>query len=122
MDLGLKGRRAIVTGGTKGIGRRVVDLLLSEGCDVGFCARNEKFVAIALTDLKKSACRVVGGVADVADNAVFRRWMQETIATLGGLDILVANASSLVSGADETAWQKGLDVAILGTVRAVEEA
>tara|TARA_B100000676_G_scaffold313436_1_gene394678 strand:+ start:4592 stop:5353 length:762 start_codon:yes stop_codon:yes gene_type:complete len=122
MDLGLKDRRAIVTGGTKGIGRRVVDLLLSEGCNVGFCARNEEFVAHALTVLNKGDARVVGGVADVTDNDNFRGWMQETIATLGGLDILVANASSLVTGADEVAWQKGLDVDILGTVRAVEEA
>ena len=122
MDLGLRGRRAIVTGGSKGIGRQVVELLLSEGCDVGFCARNEGFVSHALTALNKGASRVVGGVADVTDDTMFRGWMQETIATLGGLDILVANASSLVAGADEAAWQKGLDVDILGTVRAVEEA
>ncbi|MEC8198327.1 MAG: SDR family NAD(P)-dependent oxidoreductase, partial [Pseudomonadota bacterium] len=48
MDLGLQGKRAIVTGGSKGIGRRVVDLLVAEGCDVGFCARNEADVVDAL--------------------------------------------------------------------------
>lgn len=122
MDLGLQGKRAIVTGGSKGIGRRVVDLLLAEGCDVGFCARNKADVIDALEILSKGSARVIGGAADVTDDLVFRGWMKETIAALGGLDILVANASSLVAGADEAAWQEGLDVDILGTVRAVEEA
>ncbi|MEC7573656.1 MAG: SDR family NAD(P)-dependent oxidoreductase, partial [Pseudomonadota bacterium] len=122
MDLGLQGKRAIVTGGSKGIGRRVVDLFLAEGCDVGFCARNKADVIDALEILSKGSARVIGGVADVTDDLVFRGWMKETIAALGGLDILVANASSLVAGADEAAWQEGLDVDILGTVRAVEEA
>ena len=122
MDLGLQGKRAIVTGGSKGIGRRVVELLLAEGCDVGFCARNKADVIDALEILSKGSARVIGGAADVTDDLVFRGWMKETVAALGGLDILVANASSLVAGADEAAWQEGLDVDILGTVRAVEEA
>ena len=41
MDLGLQGKRAIITGGTKGIGRKTAELLANEGCDIGFCARNQ---------------------------------------------------------------------------------
>ena len=52
----------------------------------------------------------------------FRAWMQEAIGHLGGLDFLIANASSLVAGANEEAWRKGMDIDILGTVRVVEEA
>ena len=66
--------------------------------------------------------RLLAELPILKDDLVFRGWMKETIAALGGLDILVANASSLVTGADEAAWQEGLDVDILGTVRAVEEA
>lgn len=122
MDLGLSGKRAIVTGGSKGIGRRIVDLLAAEGCHVGFCARNEGDVADALTALSGSTGKVIGGTADVTADGPFRAWMEETAQALGGVDILVANASSLVAGATEEAWQRGMDVDILGTVRAVESA
>jgi len=122
MDLGLKGKRAIVTGGSKGIGRRIVDLLVSEGCHVGFCARNESDVDAALAALSGGEVTVIGGTADVTDDAAFRAWMTQTAKALGGVDILVANASSLVVGADEEAWRTGLEVDILGTVRAVESA
>ncbi|MEL0114069.1 MAG: SDR family oxidoreductase [Rickettsiales bacterium] len=122
MDLGLKGKRAIVTGGSKGIGRRIVDLLVSEGCHVGFCARNESDVDAALAALSGGEVTVIGGTADVTDDTAFRAWMTQTAQALGGVDILVANASSLVVGADEEAWRTGLEVDILGTVRAVESA
>lgn len=122
MDLGLKGKRAIVTGGSKGIGRRIVDLLVSEGCHVGFCARNESDVDAALAALSGGEVTVIGGTADVTDDTAFRAWMTKTAKALGGVDILVANASSLVVGADEEAWRTGLEVDILGTVRAVESA
>ena len=122
MDLGLSGKRAVVTGGSKGIGRRVVDLLVAEGCNVAFCARNDADVSDAFSVLSGGKAEVFGGVADVGDDAEFRAWMQEAIGQLGGLDFLIANASSLVAGANEEAWRKGMDIDILGTVRAVEEA
>lgn len=122
MDLGLAGKRAIVTGGTRGIGRRIVDLLVDEGCDVGFCARDKAQVDDAVTALSASGRKIIGGVVDIADDAGSRAWVAETAAALGGLDILVANASALVGGAGVEAWQKGLDVDVLGTVRAVESA
>lgn len=122
MDLGLAGKAAIVTGGSKGIGRRIVDLLVAEGCNVGFCARNHADVDDAVAALSGGGPEVIGGVADVTDDNGFRGWMRATAEALGGVDFLIANASSLVVGAEEEAWRKGLDVDILGTVRAVEEA
>ena len=122
MDLGLAGKRAIVTGGSRGIGRKIVDLLRVEGCHVGFCARDKEQIDSTVAEIAATDAGVLGGVADVTDDAGFRRWIADTATALGGLDILVANASALVSSADVEAWRSGLEVDVLGTVRAVEAA
>ena len=122
MDLGLRGKRAIVTGGTRGIGRRIVDLLLAEGCHVGFCARSKAEVERMVEEIGTGDPRLVGGTVDVADGEQLREWIGETAAALGGLDIVIPNASALVGGADAGAWRKGLEVDVLGTVHAVEAA
>jgi NAD(P)-dependent dehydrogenase (short-subunit alcohol dehydrogenase family) len=122
MDLGLSGKRAIVTGGTRGIGRAVVNLLVAEGCDVGLCARDAKQVDEAVAALSKSGRKVIGGAVDVTDSAGLRAWVTGTAEHLGGLDILVPNASALVETASEEDWVRGMEVDILGTVRAVEAA
>ncbi len=119
MDLGLKGKRAIVTGGTRGIGRAIVDVLIDEGCDIAFCARNQDEVFETHEALSNSNTKIISGVVDVAQSSPFRNWIVESAEELGGLDILIANASALGVGADEEAWRTSLEVDILGTVRAV---
>ena len=85
MDLRLKGKRAIVTGGTRGIGRRIVDLLVAEGCDVGFCARDKTQVDEVVAVLSGTAGTVIGGAVDVADGDGLRTWVTATAETLAAM-------------------------------------
>jgi 3-oxoacyl-[acyl-carrier protein] reductase len=122
MDLGLKGKKAIVTGGTRGIGRAIANLLAAEGCDVAICARHREAVDEAVAALAKSGVRTTGGVVDVADLAALRTWIGEAGEALGGLDIFVANVSALAQGMDEESWRRGFEIDVMGTVFGIEAA
>ena len=95
MDLGLRGRRALVTGGTKGIGAAIVDLLADEGAAVALCARNAAEVAAKVDALRAKGVAATGRALDVADPAALRGWIAEAAEELGGLDIVVPNVSAL---------------------------
>ena len=122
MDLGLKGLKAVVTGGTKGIGRAIANTLAAEGADVAFCARNADEVAQTLKDFAVHGVKVSGRALDVADAPALAAWVREVATEFGGIDIVVANVSALAIAADEAAWQKGFEVDMMGTVRLVNAA
>ncbi|HEV2335569.1 MAG TPA: SDR family NAD(P)-dependent oxidoreductase [Stellaceae bacterium] len=122
MDLGLKGKKAIVTGGTRGIGRAIATLLAAEGCDVAICARHKGPLDEVVAALARSGVKATGGAVDVADLAALRSWIAEAAETLGGLDIFVANVSALAQGMDEASWRKGFEIDVMGTVFGIEAA
>lgn len=122
MDLGLKGKKAIVTGGTRGIGRAIAETLASEGVDIAICARNQDQVDEAVAALSKLGVKATGGVADIADGEGLKKWIADTAKAMGGLDILVANASALANGNDEKSWRACFEIDVLGAVNAFEAA
>ena len=117
MDLGLNGLKALVTGGSKGIGRRCAEILVAEGAQVAICARTEADVAEAAT-----ALGVHGTAVDVSDKAALEAWVADSAKAMGGIDIVIGNVSALAVADDEAAWQAGFDTDMMHCVRLVNTA
>ena len=122
MDLKLKGKNAIILGGTRGIGRAIADTLAEEGANVAICARNADQIAAAVADLKAKGVNAIGGPVDVTDGAGLQSWIKSAGDELGGVDILVSNAGAMAQGNDETSWKQNFNLDVLGAVNAFEAA
>jgi 3-oxoacyl-[acyl-carrier protein] reductase len=93
MDLGLNGRRALITGGSRGIGRATADVLAAEGCALALCARGEGPLKAARDELEGRGVVVFAEPVDVTDPDAVRRFVAASAEALGGLDVVVSNAS-----------------------------
>ena len=122
MDLGLKGLRAVVTGGTKGIGRAAANIFAQEGANVAICARNADEVKAAVKDLIAQGVHALGTGIDVADKPALQKFIADSAKALGGIDILVANVSALAAQDVEESWSQAFDVDMMHTVNAVNAA
>lgn len=122
MDLQLKGKTAVVTGASRGIGRAIAETFADEGANVAICARNAEQVAEVVKGLEARGVKAWGRSVDIADGDALKAFVRQAGGELGGVDILVSSASALVQGNEEAAWQAMFEVDVLGAVRAFDAA
>nr|WP_156927628.1 SDR family oxidoreductase [Bradyrhizobium sp. Tv2a-2] len=122
MDLGLKGKNVLVTGGSKGIGLAIAGLFADEGANVAICARNADDVATAVKSLAAKGVKASGRAIDVADPAALKAWVESAASELGGIDAIVCNVSALAVGDTPETWEKSFRTDMMHTVNAVAAA
>jgi 3-oxoacyl-[acyl-carrier protein] reductase len=122
MDLGLKGLNAVVTGGTKGIGRAIADTLADEGCNVSICARNQEEVNAAVAALSAKGVKAFGQSVDVGNGDALAAWVAASAEALGGIDIVISNVSGPGGAQGEQGWRNNFEYDLLGSVRLVTAA
>jgi NAD(P)-dependent dehydrogenase (short-subunit alcohol dehydrogenase family) len=118
----LDGRVAIVTGGSRGIGRAVAAAFAAEGANVSICARKADEVSATVRSLEAGGVRAFGRALDVADGAALAAWLTASAAELGGIDALVCNVSALAVGDNAESWDKSFRTDMMHTVNAVAAA
>ncbi len=122
MQLDFTGKRVLVAGGSRGIGRSIALGFAAAGADVAICARGAEALEKARQEIAGHGHKAHAASCDLADGPAVGRWVAEAAAALGGIDILVNNASGFGSTDDEDGWAKGLSVDVMATVRASHAA
>lgn len=122
LQLNLAGKKAVIVGGARGIGRVSAEMLAGEGADIAICARNADNVEEAVKSLSSKGVKAIGSAIDVTEKDSYQDWIKSSGEELGGIDILILMASGAGGALDEAAWKDNFDSTILGTSRGIEAA
>ena len=126
MDLGLKGKVAVITGGSDGIGRATAVLLAREGAKVAICARGQEKLDDTAAQIRKDGGEVLAVRADVTSDADINRLFDEVVKKYGGVDLLLNNAGLSQRGKfleiDDKMWQIDIDIKVFGAIRCLRRA
>ena len=122
MNIDLAGKRAIVAGGSRGIGRAIALAFAEAGAAVSICARGAEGLVATHEEIARHGGVAHSAVCDLANEAAVPRYIEDAAATLGGIDILVNNASGFGASDDEKGWAVSVSVDLMATVRAIRAA
>jgi len=118
MDLGLKGKNVIITGGSRGIGRAAALEFAAEGANVAICARGAEALEKTRADIEAHGVTAFAATCDVADATSLEAFLNEANEALGGTDILINNPSGFGLTDDEAGWEASLNIDLMASVRA----
>ena len=118
MDLGLTGKKVVITGGSRGIGRAIATKMLEEGASVAICARGQEGVDEALAALEGKGT-IIGAAVDASNGEELENWLKSSAEELGGIDILINNASGGGGGQTDEKFDANYNVDLMGLVRGV---
>ena len=122
MQISFKGKKVVVAGGSKGIGRSIALGFAGCGADVSICARGKAALDATAAEIAKHGVKAHAGECDLADKAAIDKYVAAAAVALGGIDILVNNASGFGQSDDEAGWAKSIDIDVMATVRASHAA
>ncbi|MCA0301305.1 MAG: SDR family oxidoreductase [Proteobacteria bacterium] len=122
MQIDFKGKKAIVCGGSRGIGKAIAVGFARAGGDVAICARDPKALEETRAELAALGVKAHAASADLAQGDAVRGFVRDSIKALGGVDFLVNNASAFGSTDDDKGWTSNLAVDMLSIVHATQEA
>ena len=118
MQINLKGKRALIAGGSRGIGLGIAQCFAKAGADVSICARTQSSLNEAQKTLSKHGGRVLATACDLGDASAIHAWVKYSAAELGGIDILVNNASAFGRQDNEEDWAASVQIDLMAAVRA----
>ncbi len=122
MKFDFSGKRVVICGGSRGIGRSIAEAFVRDGASVAICARGKEDLDKAASELAKGGAKVHAAACDLADAESVKAYVKGAGNALGGIDILVNNASGFGHRDDEAGWAAGLSIDLMATVRASHEA
>lgn len=122
MQIDLSGKRAVVTGGSRGIGRAIALAFAEAGAAVSLCARGQEGLGRVRDEIAQHGVAAHAAPCDIADGAALAAYIEAAAGALGGIDILVCNASGFGTTDDEAGWRRSIDIDLLGTARALRAA
>jgi 3-oxoacyl-[acyl-carrier protein] reductase len=122
MNIAFPGKNVVVAGGSRGIGRAIALGFAAAGANVSICARGAEKLRETERELKAHGGKVHSAPCDLADGAAVTRYVGEAGAALGGIDVLVNNASGFGRSDDEAGWEVSIKVDLMASVRASHAA